>query len=268
MNVISQMNEGTGIISNIDLINGSHMPNSSNLEILEGFRTRITPEQVEYWQQYRKNRKQYILRQLKNYFEYLLALEVSLVSATAACIIEYSNKQFLLVILSCISSVWGCFYNIRAIRLFANLKDRLMESTKKRHIWSTGIKNLSLFINHGFIAVYSIFKVEDLMIPIIIIMLCSLLSPFIIFNRSTNSCFSFVRALKFMIGFFRFTIVIIIVLKISGKVIMNSPVIFLPCWLLLFVTMLTFLFAGTVLVFAICGSIKEKKLKQESNMLI
>ena len=240
-----------------------------NLSTHDAHRQRalLSRAQVDYWIQYRSIRKKYILRQTQNIFEYVIAITstftISLIYLFAAKS-NYSIKH----IVAIFGLIWSALYLSRAIRLIITLRDGTLEYAKKKHIWTTMFKNLLLVASHLQISVFFLKHGLGNIIAIIIPLLLALFCPFLVFNKATNSCFSFIRTIKFVVGVFRIAIIIVFLLKETNKITSTSPIIYLPLWLLLFVIMLAFLFISTVVVFELCATIKGKTLKEESMTII
>ena len=227
-------------------------------------RIHITRAQVEYWTQYRNTRNKYLYRQIKNIFEYVIVVEGSFLLSLIYCLIKGGilSSQYIVGGIMMIS--WSAFYISRTVRLLVNLRVNTLEFAKKKHIISTAIKNLLLAASHLQAAHFFFKRYCSNIYSIALPMGFALLLPLLAYNKSTNSCFTFIRAMKIVVGVFRLCIILIIVLQISKKINSGSPLIYLPIWLYLFIVLLGLLFSITVTIFSICAAVKEKIFKKES----
>ena len=226
-------------------------------------RIHITRAQVEYWTQYRNSRNKYLYRQVKNLFEYVIVVESSLLTSLIYCLIRGVKTESQNIVGGFIMLTWSAFYIMRAVRLLVNLRVNTLEYAKKKHIITTAIKDFLLTAAHLQAALLFFKEYCSNIYSIAFPMAFALLLPLLAYNKSTNSCFTFIRATKIVVGVFRLTIILILVLQYSKKINNGSPLIYLPVWLYLFIVLLGLLFTITVTIFSICAIVKEKKFKKE-----
>ena len=170
--------------------------------------------------------------------------------------------------LGIISAIWSIFYIQRAIRIFATLKRSTFNRTVKIHKWVTSIKCIFQAVGYLLLCGVCVINLQNVQILILICMLVGLIGPFIVCTKSTNACFTFVRTVKLIIGFFRFITIFILLMKFTKSILINSSIVFLPCWLFMAMCSLAFLFCGAITGYAIIVSIKERKIRRESSAII
>ena len=220
----------------------------------------LTRYQVEEWMQHRIQRKAYIQRQIANITEYFIAACICFLSAFIY--LRSTTQTDYRFTLGIISILWAAFYIMRSIRLSVSLKNH-NSFIKKKHIISTLFKDVVLFVVHMQISLYCFKGLFANIYSIVIPMSIVLLTPFLVYNTSTNSCFTFIRLMKFVMSVYRAFMTVLLLLHYARHIKIPFTLIFLPLWLLIFTLALVFIFSFTIVIVSICHSLKNKKCQEE-----
>jgi bacterioferritin-associated ferredoxin len=250
------------IPANIDALTEYYLNSAGHTET-EAPPIQVSRYLVENWIQYKADRNKNIYRQLGNIFEYFIAIIASLL-VSLAYRLKIGSQAQTSIMLGIIAAIWAAFYMIRAIRVFITLVRGSLGRAIKMHKLIISIKNLVQALGYSMLCGVCVSKIQNVLTMILISMLVGLIGPFVVFNKSTNACFTFIRAVKFVIGFFRFITIFILLMKYTNSIQVNSSIVFLPCWLFMALCALAFLFCGTITGYAILVSIKERRIRQES----
>ena len=226
---------------------------------------RYTRQQVELWVQHKSERRRFLTRQLLNVFEYVIAFFTSIVIGLILCCLNeiYVNyKQ----IISYICLVWTALYISRIIRMLIFLK-HITDQVKRRHVISTIIKYFLLVATHIQISIYCFIDFANIY-TIVIPQFAALFMPFFVFNKASNNCFSLIRTIKFVFSIIRFLVVMMLLLINVEKMNISQQFQLLPFWLLLFGSLLSFLFSITLNLISCCSAIKDRSFKPDRNQII
>jgi hypothetical protein len=222
----------------------------------------LTRNQVEMWIVHRNERKTYLYKQTGNLFEYFVVVKISFLIAMIMTMIKKSKANYY-YIFGGICFAWCAFYVIRILRLFLNLKI-INDYTKRKHTWVTIAKNAFGVIGYLQIGIFCFIGVHSIAYSIMIPFAIQLMAPLVLKERSTNNCFSMIRALRFVVSLFRFIFTFLMLMIYMRKVEIPAPIIFIPLWLILFMLLISSLFLLCIIIMIGISIIKAKAFKQES----
>ena len=163
----------------------------------------LNSDEIEARRQYISRRKKYIIRQLCNIYEYIIAMAASVIVAYPICFKINPLQGYLSVFI-----VWAVFYITRIVRHSLQLK-LVQEAEKKSHMIVTLIKNI-LIICTCILSQFAFTGNKKLAIAAMLPIALAVLLPLVAYSKPTNSCYSLTLWLKLILSTIRCAVVCLV----------------------------------------------------------
>ena len=177
----------------------------------EESRPQVTLQELNFWRQYRNIRRKYVSRQIRNFIEYYIAAIccVSLFFMVSILFGGPKTSYPFIISINC----WTVFYLTRFVR-YIKMYPTILEPKKALHIRKCIVQIVAFFMSLSSMSIFARYGkpgVWFITIPLII----SYITNFTWHITSANSCYYFLKCVKYTFSLFRIFFVFMIFAKLD-----------------------------------------------------